>query len=59
MLKVSPWKGVIRFGKKGKLAPRKRISDKRTKNEVKNDKTEHGIEKREKYKEKVKAKSKS
>ncbi|GJW98429.1 hypothetical protein Tco_0180237 [Tanacetum coccineum] len=22
MLKVSPWKGVIRFGKKGKLAPR-------------------------------------
>ncbi|GKF13215.1 hypothetical protein Tco_0054677, partial [Tanacetum coccineum] len=21
MLKVSPWKGVIRFGKKGKLAP--------------------------------------
>ncbi|GJR02541.1 hypothetical protein Tco_0525525 [Tanacetum coccineum] len=35
------------------------ISDKRTKNKVKNDKTEHGIEKREKYKEKVKAKSKS
>ncbi|GJX23272.1 hypothetical protein Tco_0227717 [Tanacetum coccineum] len=22
MFKVSPWKGVIRFGKKGKLAPR-------------------------------------
>nr|GEZ70390.1 reverse transcriptase domain-containing protein [Tanacetum cinerariifolium] len=22
MLKVSPWKGVIRFGKKGKLSPR-------------------------------------
>ncbi|GJS16650.1 hypothetical protein Tco_0411122 [Tanacetum coccineum] len=22
MLKVSPWKGVVRFGKKGKLAPR-------------------------------------
>ncbi|GKE73676.1 hypothetical protein Tco_1535717, partial [Tanacetum coccineum] len=22
MLKVSPWKGLIRFGKKGKLAPR-------------------------------------
>ncbi|GKG55550.1 hypothetical protein Tco_0572190, partial [Tanacetum coccineum] len=21
LLKVSPWKGVIRFGKKGKLAP--------------------------------------
>ncbi|GKF80099.1 hypothetical protein Tco_0235667, partial [Tanacetum coccineum] len=21
-LKVSPWKGVVRFGKKGKLAPR-------------------------------------
>ncbi|GKA80174.1 hypothetical protein Tco_0786770 [Tanacetum coccineum] len=59
MLKVSPWKGVICFGKKGKLAPRKWISDKRTKNKVKNDKTEHGIEKREKYKEKVKAKSKS
>ncbi|GKA89878.1 hypothetical protein Tco_0811690 [Tanacetum coccineum] len=37
----------------------KRISDKRTKNEVKNDKTEHGMEKREKDKEKVKAKSKS
>ncbi|GJV97427.1 putative reverse transcriptase domain-containing protein [Tanacetum coccineum] len=25
MLKVSPWKGVIRFGKKGKLAPSVRI----------------------------------
>ncbi|GKE80235.1 putative reverse transcriptase domain-containing protein [Tanacetum coccineum] len=23
LLKVSPWKGVVRFGKKGKLAPRK------------------------------------
>jgi hypothetical protein len=22
MLKVSPWKGIARFGKKGKLAPR-------------------------------------
>ena len=22
MLKVSPWKGVIRFGKRGKLSPR-------------------------------------
>ena len=22
MLKVAPWKGVVRFGKKGKLAPR-------------------------------------
>ena len=22
MLKVSPWKGVVRFGKKGKLTPR-------------------------------------
>ena len=22
MLKVSPWKGVMRFGKKGKLSPR-------------------------------------
>ncbi|GKA96255.1 hypothetical protein Tco_0818350 [Tanacetum coccineum] len=22
MLKVTPWKGVVRFGKKGKLAPR-------------------------------------
>ncbi|GKF52681.1 hypothetical protein Tco_0159591, partial [Tanacetum coccineum] len=22
LLKVSPWKGVMRFGKKGKLAPR-------------------------------------
>ncbi|GJS32355.1 reverse transcriptase domain-containing protein [Tanacetum coccineum] len=37
----------------------KRISDKRTKNKVKNDKTEHGLEKREKDKEKVKAKSNS
>nr|GEZ88531.1 putative reverse transcriptase domain-containing protein [Tanacetum cinerariifolium] len=24
LLKVSPWKGVVRFGKKGKLAPRHR-----------------------------------
>nr|GFB08588.1 putative reverse transcriptase domain-containing protein [Tanacetum cinerariifolium] len=24
LLKVSPWKGVVRFGKKGKLAPRTR-----------------------------------
>ncbi|GKD17391.1 hypothetical protein Tco_1206549, partial [Tanacetum coccineum] len=38
---------------------KKWISDKRTKNEVKNDKTEHGMEKREKDKEKVKDKSKS
>ncbi|GKF83254.1 hypothetical protein Tco_0244910, partial [Tanacetum coccineum] len=22
LLKVSPWKGIVRFGKKGKLAPR-------------------------------------
>jgi hypothetical protein len=22
MLKVSPWRGIFRFGKKGKLAPR-------------------------------------
>ncbi|GJW77572.1 putative reverse transcriptase domain-containing protein, partial [Tanacetum coccineum] len=28
MLKVSPWKGIIRFGKKGKLAPRNK-KDKR------------------------------
>ncbi|GKC16709.1 putative reverse transcriptase domain-containing protein [Tanacetum coccineum] len=27
MLKVSPWKGVIRFGKKGKLAPRQFLFD--------------------------------
>ncbi|GJT10469.1 putative reverse transcriptase domain, ribonuclease H-like domain, aspartic peptidase domain protein [Tanacetum coccineum] len=26
MLKVSPWKGVIRFGKRGKLSPRRLIS---------------------------------
>ncbi|GJV53475.1 hypothetical protein Tco_1449216 [Tanacetum coccineum] len=25
MLKVSPWKGVVRFGKRGKLNPRSRI----------------------------------
>ncbi|GKC66731.1 hypothetical protein Tco_1099329, partial [Tanacetum coccineum] len=36
----------------------KRISDKRTKNEAKNDKTEHGMEKREKSKS-TKSKSKS
>ncbi|GKC20671.1 hypothetical protein Tco_1022821, partial [Tanacetum coccineum] len=35
----------------------KRISDKRTKNEAKNDKTEHGMEEREK--DKVKSKPKS
>ncbi|GKF66200.1 hypothetical protein Tco_0192717 [Tanacetum coccineum] len=131
MLKVSPWKGVIRFGKKGKLAPRyvgpfeilerigpvayrlrlpeelsgvhdtfhvsnlkkclvdaslhvpldeikvdktlrfveepveimdrevkrKRLSDKRTKNQAKTNKTEHGMEKR--GKDKVKSKLKS
>ncbi|GJS71983.1 hypothetical protein Tco_0704824 [Tanacetum coccineum] len=28
MLKVLPWKGVIRFGKKGKLAPRQSVSSK-------------------------------
>nr|GFB25086.1 putative reverse transcriptase domain-containing protein [Tanacetum cinerariifolium] len=27
LLKVSPWKGVVRFGKKGKLAPRSGDSD--------------------------------
>ncbi|GKC61209.1 retrovirus-related pol polyprotein from transposon TNT 1-94 [Tanacetum coccineum] len=27
MLKVSPWKGVIRFGKKGKLAPSKTVEN--------------------------------
>nr|GEV52159.1 putative reverse transcriptase domain-containing protein [Tanacetum cinerariifolium] len=27
LLKVSPWKGVVRFGKKGKLAPRKCLAD--------------------------------
>ncbi|GKC50020.1 hypothetical protein Tco_1072765 [Tanacetum coccineum] len=27
MLKMSPWKGVIRFGKKGKLAPRSVLVD--------------------------------
>ncbi|GKC67609.1 hypothetical protein Tco_1100207, partial [Tanacetum coccineum] len=27
MLKVSPWKGAIRFGKKGKLAPRQFLFD--------------------------------
>ncbi|GJR12705.1 hypothetical protein Tco_0795357 [Tanacetum coccineum] len=105
---LSLWKGVVRFGKKGKLAPRfvrpfeivekvghvayrldlpeelngvhdtfhvsnlkkfladptlqvpgmKRISDKRTKNQVKKDKTEHGMEKREKSKStKVKGKA--
>nr|GFD37156.1 putative reverse transcriptase domain-containing protein [Tanacetum cinerariifolium] len=28
MLKVSPWKGVIRFGKRGKLNPSKTIEAK-------------------------------
>nr|GFB98492.1 putative reverse transcriptase domain-containing protein [Tanacetum cinerariifolium] len=27
MLKVSPWKGVVRFGKRGKLNPRKCHAD--------------------------------
>ncbi|GJS03091.1 putative reverse transcriptase domain-containing protein [Tanacetum coccineum] len=27
LLKVSPWKGVVRFGKKGKLAPRNVLAD--------------------------------
>nr|GEY04771.1 putative reverse transcriptase domain-containing protein [Tanacetum cinerariifolium] len=26
LLKVSPWKGVVRFGKKGKLAPRRQLN---------------------------------
>ncbi|GKB74362.1 hypothetical protein Tco_0935774 [Tanacetum coccineum] len=38
--------------------PWKRISDKRTKNQVKNDKTEHGMEKRGKDKVKSKPKTK-
>ncbi|GJR57160.1 hypothetical protein Tco_1499322 [Tanacetum coccineum] len=38
---------------------KKRISEKRTKNQAKNDKTEHGMEKREKDKVKSKPKSKS
>ncbi|GKC69908.1 hypothetical protein Tco_1115791, partial [Tanacetum coccineum] len=37
--------------------PRKRISDKKTKNEAKNDKTEHGMKEREKGKVKSKPKS--
>ncbi|GJR88326.1 putative reverse transcriptase domain-containing protein [Tanacetum coccineum] len=35
LLKVSPWKGMVCFGKKGKLTPRKRISKKRTKSKPK------------------------
>ncbi|GKF35436.1 putative reverse transcriptase domain-containing protein [Tanacetum coccineum] len=35
MLKVSPWKGVVRFGKKGKLAPSVHVPL----NEIKIDKT--------------------
>ncbi|GKD89339.1 hypothetical protein Tco_1364846, partial [Tanacetum coccineum] len=27
LLKVSPWKGVVHFGKKGKIAPRKCLVD--------------------------------
>ncbi|GJR60795.1 hypothetical protein Tco_1502957, partial [Tanacetum coccineum] len=37
---------------------RKRISEKRTKNQAKSDKTKHGMEEREKYKVKSKPKSK-
>ncbi|GKG13344.1 hypothetical protein Tco_0350304, partial [Tanacetum coccineum] len=40
MLKVSPWKGVIRFGKKGKLAPSLHVSL----NEIKVDKTLRFVE---------------
>ncbi|GKC35475.1 hypothetical protein Tco_1047859, partial [Tanacetum coccineum] len=40
MLKVSPWKGVIRFGKKGKLAPSLHVPL----DEIKVDKTLHFVE---------------
>nr|GEY40710.1 putative reverse transcriptase domain-containing protein [Tanacetum cinerariifolium] len=33
MLKVSPWKGVVRFGKRGKLNPRLKKTKKRTKSD--------------------------
>ncbi|GJU17110.1 putative reverse transcriptase domain-containing protein [Tanacetum coccineum] len=45
LLKVSPGKGVMHFGKRGKLAPRKWISYKKTKNQAKSDNTGHGMEK--------------
>ncbi|GKB75195.1 putative reverse transcriptase domain-containing protein [Tanacetum coccineum] len=46
LLKVSPWKGVIHFGKKGKLAPRVNgISKERDKIRSQNDKIEHENEK--------------
>ncbi|GJZ52288.1 putative reverse transcriptase domain-containing protein [Tanacetum coccineum] len=40
MLKVSPWKGVVRFGKKGKLAPSLHVSL----DEIKVDKTLRFVE---------------
>ncbi|GJZ97357.1 hypothetical protein Tco_0669810 [Tanacetum coccineum] len=40
MLKVSPWKGVVRFGKKGKLAPCLHVPL----DEIKVDKTLHFVE---------------
>ncbi|GKB42142.1 putative reverse transcriptase domain-containing protein [Tanacetum coccineum] len=47
LLKVSPWKGVIHFGKKGKLAPRKCLPDANLHvplDEIKVDKTLHFVE---------------
>ncbi|GJX44369.1 hypothetical protein Tco_0261045 [Tanacetum coccineum] len=44
--------------KGGSMCARKRISEKRTKNEAKNDKTEQGMEEREKDKVKIKVKVK-
>ncbi|GJU95410.1 putative reverse transcriptase domain-containing protein [Tanacetum coccineum] len=41
LLKVSPWKGVMRFGKKGKLAPSLHVPL----DEIKVDKTLHFVEK--------------
>ncbi|GJU05263.1 putative reverse transcriptase domain-containing protein [Tanacetum coccineum] len=40
LLKVSPWKGVVRFGKKGKLAPRKGYQRQKEQKRANTDRTE-------------------
>nr|GEV31345.1 hypothetical protein [Tanacetum cinerariifolium] len=53
LLKVSPWKGAVRFGKKARVTD----INKRTKSKPKPDKTKHGMEESGKVKVKVKKKS--